>query len=113
MVGPQNIDINFFQQDLGRAISGTNPGQWADLHTLRKFTITVSGTINAGTWDLLVCNLIDKPADSDNAHPSMQMGPSNVLGQIIVEYQVRYVKFVTFGVTGSLNCGVAGLVQTL
>ena len=107
-VGLQSISGGAYQADLGRGVTGTTAGTWVDVNVLRSFLVTVSGVPGAGSWDLLVCNLMTRPLDSDNIHPSLQNGPNQQIGSIWINSPCRWIKFITTGVSGTLDCGLTG-----
>lgn len=93
---------------LAANVSGANdPGHWLDFSGCVNLRISIDGTISAGTYDVLACELIQRPLDSDNLHPSLLQGlPGNQLNWLSFAVAPHWVKFITgAGFTGLLSCG--------
>src|SRR5262252_702516 len=110
-LGLIQLSQDSYHTELAHGVTGTTNGTWLDVSTLRSFRLTVSGVPGAGTWDALVCNLMNKPDDNDNIHSSLQAGPVGQIGSIYVTAPSHWIKFVTVGVSGTLSCGLMGWVR--
>jgi|SRR5215472_5257181 len=101
-------ELGCVQAQLGSNVVGTDTGHWLDFSGCMNLRIAVSGTVGvSGTYDVLGCEMLDRPADSDNLHPSLLMGmQNNVLNWLQFNTAPHWVKFITTGVT-KLSCGAS------
>jgi hypothetical protein len=93
---------------LGTTVTAaSDSGAWLDFSGCENLRISISGTINTGAYDVLCCEWITKPPDTDNAHPSLLQGLSgSALNELFFAVAPHWVKFITNGAfTGTLNCG--------
>ena len=102
-------ELSVVEAQLGSNVTGANdPGHWLDFSGCENFRVSISGTITAGTYDVLACDLIQRPADSDNNHPSLLQGLSgsqlNWLNFATAPHWAKFITGATFA--GALYCGV-------
>jgi len=91
---------------LGTKVSGTDPGHWLDFSATENIRLSISGTITGGSYDVLGCDLIQRPDDADNAHPSLLQGLSGAqLNWLQFTAPPHWIKFITTSLVGTVSCG--------
>lgn len=96
---------------LGVNVTGTDPGHWLDFSGTMNLRISISGTVGSGTYDVLCCDLLQRPQDSDNLHPSLLQGLSGTaLNWMSFATPPHWVKFITTTVT-LLSCGATADIK--
>jgi hypothetical protein len=98
-------EIRAVMAALGVNVVGTDSGHWLDFSGCENIRISVSGTLGAGSYDVLACDLPYRPSDADNNHPSLLQGlPGTQLNWLQFQSPPHWVKFITTSVT-NLSCG--------
>jgi hypothetical protein len=104
----ENKELAVVEAVLGAIVSVPSyTGKWFDFSGCQNLRVSISGTITAGTYDVLACDLIQKPLESDNAHPSLLQGmDGSKLNWMQFQAPPHWVKFITSsGFAGLLSCG--------